>query len=309
MVLDECLALSRGRTTRPRASMERTLRWARARARPLPRAPCAARSDGVTVTNPGQAQFGIVQGSVFPDLRERERRRHRGDRLRGVRDRRPERRRAGRRHVRHRRARRRALAARRSAPLSDGRRHAGRPRRVRRARHRHVRLRACRPGTRATASSSPARAASTSRTRATPRTTARSIAACGCYTCRTCSRAYLRHLYLAGEMTAATLNTLHNLHFYLDTMRRSGRLLSSVASKRSDKGFHQAWSRRPSRFMTSVIPFDACVVLAMGAPPTGAMSPLGAARSVRARPRRSSTSSSCCRCAAGRRRWRSSSTR
>jgi queuine tRNA-ribosyltransferase len=43
---------------------------------------------------------------------------------------------------------------------------------------------------------------------------------CSCYTCRTFSRAYLRHLFLAGEMTAATLNTLHNLHFYLDTMRR-----------------------------------------------------------------------------------------
>jgi queuine tRNA-ribosyltransferase len=43
---------------------------------------------------------------------------------------------------------------------------------------------------------------------------------CGCYTCRTCSRAYLRHLYIAGEINAATLNTLHNLHFYLDTLRR-----------------------------------------------------------------------------------------
>jgi queuine tRNA-ribosyltransferase len=43
---------------------------------------------------------------------------------------------------------------------------------------------------------------------------------CGCYTCRSFSRAYLRHLFHAREMTAATLNTLHNLHFYLDTMRR-----------------------------------------------------------------------------------------
>ena len=43
---------------------------------------------------------------------------------------------------------------------------------------------------------------------------------CGCYTCRHFSRAYLRHLFQAGEMTAGTLNTLHNLHFYLDTMRR-----------------------------------------------------------------------------------------
>ena len=43
--------------------------------------------------------------------------------------------------------------------------------------------------------------------------------ACGCYTCRTCSRAYLRHLFMAGEINASTLNTLHNLHFYLDTLR------------------------------------------------------------------------------------------
>jgi queuine tRNA-ribosyltransferase len=43
---------------------------------------------------------------------------------------------------------------------------------------------------------------------------------CACYTCRHFSRAYLRHLFHAGEMTAGTLNTLHNLHFYLDTMRR-----------------------------------------------------------------------------------------
>jgi len=43
---------------------------------------------------------------------------------------------------------------------------------------------------------------------------------CGCHTCRTASRAYLRHLHLAGEITAATLLTIHNLSFYLDTLRR-----------------------------------------------------------------------------------------
>jgi queuine tRNA-ribosyltransferase len=42
---------------------------------------------------------------------------------------------------------------------------------------------------------------------------------CGCPTCRRVSRAYLRHLFLAGEMQAATLLTQHNLAFYLDTMR------------------------------------------------------------------------------------------
>ena len=43
--------------------------------------------------------------------------------------------------------------------------------------------------------------------------------ACNCYTCRNFSRAYLRHLYLAGEMTFSTLATLHNLRRYLDIMR------------------------------------------------------------------------------------------
>ena len=44
--------------------------------------------------------------------------------------------------------------------------------------------------------------------------------ACACYTCRTHSRAYLRHLFVSGEIGAAVLNTIHNLRFYLDTMSR-----------------------------------------------------------------------------------------
>jgi queuine tRNA-ribosyltransferase len=44
--------------------------------------------------------------------------------------------------------------------------------------------------------------------------------ACGCYTCRTFSRAYLRHLFQAGEMLFSTLATIHNLKHYLDTMRQ-----------------------------------------------------------------------------------------
>ena len=43
---------------------------------------------------------------------------------------------------------------------------------------------------------------------------------CSCYTCRNFSRAYLRHLFLAGEMTFSTLATIHNLTRYLDIMRR-----------------------------------------------------------------------------------------
>ena len=44
--------------------------------------------------------------------------------------------------------------------------------------------------------------------------------ACSCYTCRTHSRAYLRHLFVSGEIGASVLNTIHNLRFYLDTMAR-----------------------------------------------------------------------------------------
>jgi queuine tRNA-ribosyltransferase len=42
---------------------------------------------------------------------------------------------------------------------------------------------------------------------------------CGCMVCRRYSRAYLRHLMAAREPLSAVLNTLHNLAYYLDTMR------------------------------------------------------------------------------------------
>ncbi|HEY3346575.1 MAG TPA: tRNA guanosine(34) transglycosylase Tgt [Nitrospirota bacterium] len=42
---------------------------------------------------------------------------------------------------------------------------------------------------------------------------------CGCYACRNFSRAYLRHLYHSGEILSMMLNTMHNLHYYLDLMR------------------------------------------------------------------------------------------
>ncbi len=41
---------------------------------------------------------------------------------------------------------------------------------------------------------------------------------CSCYTCTNFSRAYLRHLFMAREMSAATLHTIHNLSFYLQMM-------------------------------------------------------------------------------------------
>jgi queuine tRNA-ribosyltransferase len=43
---------------------------------------------------------------------------------------------------------------------------------------------------------------------------------CACSVCRRYTRAYLRHLFAAGELTAAVLATHHNVHFYLDIMRQ-----------------------------------------------------------------------------------------
>jgi len=43
---------------------------------------------------------------------------------------------------------------------------------------------------------------------------------CACYTCANYSRAYLRHLDRCNEILGSRLNTIHNLHFYLDLMRR-----------------------------------------------------------------------------------------
>jgi queuine tRNA-ribosyltransferase len=43
---------------------------------------------------------------------------------------------------------------------------------------------------------------------------------CGCVVCKTYSRAYLRHLFIANEILSSVLNTIHNLYFYLDTIRR-----------------------------------------------------------------------------------------
>jgi queuine tRNA-ribosyltransferase len=64
--------------------------------------------------------------------------------------------------------------------------------------------------------------------------------ACKCRVCSRYSRAYLRHLYAANEVLAQVLNTIHNLSFYLDTMRavrhsillgREARFLSEVRSQ------------------------------------------------------------------------------
>jgi len=67
---------------------------------------------------------------------------------------------------------------------------------------------------------------------------------CGCYTCRTCSRAYLRHLFATGEINAATLNTLHNLNFYLDTLRQIREAITFRRFESFRLAFHQSLSRQ-----------------------------------------------------------------
>ena len=54
-------------------------------------------------------------------------------------------------------------------------------------------------------------------------------AACGCYTCRNFSRAYLHHLQKVNEILGARLNTWHNLHYFLELMRG---LRAAIAQRR-----------------------------------------------------------------------------
>jgi queuine tRNA-ribosyltransferase len=60
------------------------------------------------------------------------------------------------------------------------------------------------------------------------------------YTCRNFSRAYLRHLFVAGEMLAGTLLTIHNLHFYLDLVAQAR---THIEAGDFDS-WHRAWISR-----------------------------------------------------------------
>ncbi len=60
---------------------------------------------------------------------------------------------------------------------------------------------------------------------------------CDCYTCRTFSRAYLRHLFKAGEISACVLMTIHNLHYYLELCRR---MRTAIIAKRFQE-FHDSF--------------------------------------------------------------------
>jgi queuine tRNA-ribosyltransferase len=60
-------------------------------------------------------------------------------------------------------------------------------------------------------------------------------ASCECYVCRRFSLAYLRHLFVAGEMLGPQLASHHNLHFYIDLMRQ--------ARERIGEGNFASWAR------------------------------------------------------------------
>jgi len=240
MILDECLAFPAEREA-ARESAERTLRWAR-RGRDRLLAIRAGRADGVVVTNAGQAQFGIVQGGVYPDLREMS--------ARGTVDVGFEAYAIGGLSVGEPVDLMYDIVGQTTQVLpADRPRYlmgSGTPIDLVESVARGVDLFDCVLPTRNARNGQ----LFTSEGRLNIKNARYAEddrpldASCRCYTCRQFSRAYLRHLFLAGEIAAATLNTLHNLHFYLDTMRR---IRESVAFGRFESfrlQIHQSLSRQ-----------------------------------------------------------------
>jgi queuine tRNA-ribosyltransferase len=240
MVFDECLAHP-SEDGLVRASMERTLRWAQ-RARDRFLALRTGRVSDVAVTNPGQAQFGIVQGGVSPALREES---ARGTVAVGF-----EAYAIGGLSVGEPADVMYDIVGRTTPCLPDDRPRylmgAGTPQDLVEAVARGVDLFDCVLPTRNARNGQlftsegvlnikNARYAEDDRP-VDPR--------CGCYTCRTCSRAYLRHLFQAREINASTLNTLHNLHFYLDVMAQIRDAIVFGRFERFRLAFHHNLSRR-----------------------------------------------------------------
>jgi queuine tRNA-ribosyltransferase len=62
---------------------------------------------------------------------------------------------------------------------------------------------------------------------------------CGCYACRRFSRAYLRHLYVSRELLSYRLNTIHNLHYYLDLMARMRAAIESDSFEKWRNSFYR----------------------------------------------------------------------
>ena len=68
---------------------------------------------------------------------------------------------------------------------------------------------------------------------------------CSCAVCRRYSRAYLRHLFVAREMTAAILATHHNVHFYLDIMRQIRESIEFGNLAKFSSAMHARYGRLP----------------------------------------------------------------
>jgi len=240
MVLDECLAHP-ATIDAARESMARTIRWARrARERLLVLRTSAV--PGVTVTNPGQAQFGIVQGSVFPELREESAREtiaigFEGYAIGGLSVGEPI-------DVMY------EMVNRTTPCLPPDRPRylmgTGTPEDLVESVARGVDLFDCVLPTRNARNGQ----LFTSEGRINIKNARYAEddgpvdPACHCYTCRTHSRAYLRHLFLANEINAATLNTLHNLCFYLDTLSRIREAIAFGRFESFRLAFHQRLSRQ-----------------------------------------------------------------
>ena len=62
---------------------------------------------------------------------------------------------------------------------------------------------------------------------------------CKCYTCRNYSRAYLRHLYMAKELLAYRLNTIHNIYYYISLMKRMRRAICQGEFDEFRKDFYK----------------------------------------------------------------------
>ena len=67
---------------------------------------------------------------------------------------------------------------------------------------------------------------------------------CGCYTCKHFSRAYLRHLYMAKEILSSRLNTIHNLYYYLNLMKR---VREAIAAERFDSFRKEFYENRAGK--------------------------------------------------------------
>jgi queuine tRNA-ribosyltransferase len=239
MVFDECVKWPVTHDEAA-AAMQRTLRWAQ-RGRARFEALSSGIAKDVTPSTPGQAQFGIIQGATFKDLRDESVAGHGRHWFRGLRN----------RGVIGRGADRGLydLAGHTAAQLpSAAPRYlmgVGMPDDLVHCVARGIDMFDC---------VLPTRNARNGQlfTRHGPISIKNAKFAedsrppdpdCSCPTCRTHSRAYLRHLYMAGEMSAAALNTVHNLHFYLDTMRGIRKAIEFGRFDDFKQGFLDAYTR------------------------------------------------------------------